>query len=1002
MNNKRFFWLMFFVALVAGLFLLPIQAGAAAQGGWLPFAKGAQPAQPTLALTGNRASQLSLTAEIPGAYIEEKTLLGQMHTALTGEGFVYGTVDGAPDVPVIRRDIEIPFSATVAINVTGYETRSTTLKELGLPDAFYPHQPSQPKCGEAVDPCAADAAIYGAQAFYPKALVEIINDYVMRGHRIITLEIHPVQYQALTGELKLYSQIMFDVELTGVAADPSPAQPYYESPAFQANLADTVLNYNLGRDIKGDKALNYLIITHDDYYTGLANFITLKQSQGFNVTVARLSVIGSTTTAIKAYITSQYQSSTPPDYVLLVGDTDKLPAFDFPDFSGMYTDLYYVTMDGGSDYVPDIYRGRFPVRSTAQLANMVSNAIAYNNASGEEAWVKKAAFLATDDGGNYTVAEGTHNYVISNYTLPRGYSGIFPANPQAGGDKLYAITNSATTANVVNAVNDHRAMIIYSGHGGSTSWAGPVFTQTNVRNIAAGVLAPYVAGHACVTADYSTAEAFSDTWVIQNGKGAVVYVGASNNSYWGEDDVLEKTMFTRLFSAPPATPPSIASMLYDGLSSVQTAYPSSAKYYWEEYNLFGDPATTIVLQTKAPDFTLSASTNPVNICATETAQSSILVAALNGFASPVTLSVNGLPSGATGVLDVNPVTPTASSQLTLQQNGTVPAGSYAFTVNGQAGALTHDLAMTLKLYTATAGSPALLTPADAATGQVAQPVFTWQAASQAASYTLQVATDAAFTSLVINQSGLTGTSYTPPTPLETRTVYYWRVKAINTCGESAFTPTYTFSTAAAPGDCDWGYEQVTLQQIDFESGAAGWLDASSGSYHWALTTVAAHSPTHSFFAADVATVSDQRLVTAAVDLPASADGLTFNFWTKFNFEGSTTSCYDGGVLEISTNGGSTWSQLPSSVMFTLPYTGTIYSSYSNPLGSMPGWCGAQADWVRSVVDLAAYAGQTVQLRFRLGSDFSVDEDGWYVDDASVKMCVPPTFTHSTYIPLISR
>ena len=44
---------------------------------------------------------------------------------------------------------------------------------------------------------------------------------------------------------------------------------------------------------------------------------------------------------------------------------------------------------------------------------------------------------------------------------------------------------------------------------------------------------------------------------------------------------------------------------------------------------------------------------------------------------------------------------------------------------------------------------------------------------------------------------------------------------------------------------------------------------------------------------------------------------------------------------------------------------------------------AQLTWQQKSVDLAAYAGQTVRLAWRYGSDSAVNEDGWYVDDLAL-------------------
>ena len=64
---------------------------------------------------------------------------------------------------------------------------------------------------------------------------------------------------------------------------------------------------------------------------------------------------------------------------------------------------------------------------------------------------------------------------------------------------------------------------------------------------------------------------------------------------------------------------------------------------------------------------------------------------------------------------------------------------------------------------------------------------------------------------------------------------------------------------------------------------------------------------------------------------------------------------------------------------------------SNPLGGRDAWCGDPQPYLNSIVDVSAYAGQTVQFRFRLGTDSSVGRpDGWNIDDVVVQSCEVPT------------
>jgi len=92
--------------------------------------------------------------------------------------------------------------------------------------------------------------------------------------------------------------------------------------------------------------------------------------------------------------------------------------------------------------------------------------------------------------------------------------------------------------------------------------------------------------------------------------------------------------------------------------------------------------------------------------------------------------------------------------------------------------------------------PTLLTPDNEATGVSITPTLTWNAAAYAESYAIQVAQHSGFmTSIAVNTT-TTATSFTTP-ELNANTVYYWRVKSINTNAESAWSDVRSFRTNAS-------------------------------------------------------------------------------------------------------------------------------------------------------------------------------------------------------------
>jgi hypothetical protein len=92
--------------------------------------------------------------------------------------------------------------------------------------------------------------------------------------------------------------------------------------------------------------------------------------------------------------------------------------------------------------------------------------------------------------------------------------------------------------------------------------------------------------------------------------------------------------------------------------------------------------------------------------------------------------------------------------------------------------------------------PTLASPDSGATDIPTSTTLTWNSSLSATSYGLQVATDAGFSSLAVNLSGLTSTSRSV-SGLSNNTLYYWRVNASNGSGTSAYSAVRTFTTIIA-------------------------------------------------------------------------------------------------------------------------------------------------------------------------------------------------------------
>ena len=396
---------------------------------------------------------------------------------------------------------------------------------------------------------------------------------------------------------------------------------------------------------------------------------------------------------------------------------------------------------------------------------------------------------------------------------------------------------------------------------------------------------------------------------------------------------------------------------------------------------FAIPAFCQGVNVTPPSQTICAGTNAVyNVIPGSDFTTSVTLSALN---NPVPTSIDFTP---------NPVAVGQASVLTVGNTAAVTAADYPITIIGTEGPLTRTFEANLTVVAAVPGVATLSAPADEALNQQLQPTFSWSAVPNTVDYLLEVATDAGFSSLVYTTTEET-TSHDLPVNLEGGTQYFWRVSGNNVCGAGGSSATFSFTTLNTTAVCPAGTSPVVAYETDFESGATDWTSSGTGNT-WTLSGARPNSGSTSWFAVDTETLSDQRLVSPPIIIPdLSQAPLTLEFanYQAFETPNNDGRCWDAAILEVSTNGGSSWNQVPNTALITDPYDALIWNEQpgNNPLGPVMAWCPnpPPQEYLNSIVDLTAYANQTVNFRWRLGTDSAAGNEGWYVDDVKVQSCV---------------
>ncbi len=228
-------------------------------------------------------------------------------------------------------------------------------------------------------------------------------------------------------------------------------------------------------------------------------------------------------------------------------------------------------------------------------------------------------------------------------------------------------------------------------------------------------------------------------------------------------------------------------------------------------NIFFDISNQNFTITAAPSATFSLEIPQQNVfaCAPDNAVIDIKLNSIGGFNSPVNLSLNNLPAGLNSAFGQNPLTPTASTTLTLSNTNAVNSGIYDVGIVATFGSTTRTIPIKLEIVGNNLGNSVLQAPLNNATGVSIRPLFSWTALPAVQNYQIKIATDENFTAIV-REINLSSNSFQLNTDLSPLTRYYWRVSATNICGQNSQSETFSFVTFAV--ECEQ-YQATNLPII---------------------------------------------------------------------------------------------------------------------------------------------------------------------------------------------
>jgi len=532
-------------------------------------------------------------------------------------GHISTSESGKPELPVLSRLISVPEGSVCNVRISDVRTSRIKPESKKIEGLLLPAQESESKSLQQRKPeFKIDKELYASRRIIPSDTVRIESVGTVRGKNLSTLYILPVRYNPRANVLEVITSMKIEITFSSPENIRSKSLSP-ESSLFEQQLSKSVLNYNPEEVVPGfsDQPVRMIIMTDTAFRKELEPFIRWKTQKGFKVqTLYRgTGLAGNTYAQLQDTLAKIYKASSetvpPPEYLLIIGDITKVPSHGS---SSNYSDMYYGEFDGNGDYIPEMYVGRLPVADTAELKSVVSKLIQYEKF--EYADTNKFYYNAIGasglDAGNATYMNGQIKYLVSNYLTSSFNINAKPFYYYSNLDKALA----ARKDSIINLINKGTSFINYTGHGDAVSWLHLDFKMDTAKFKNKNMY-PLVISNACLTGRFYNKESLGTKMFTSSDKGAIGFIGCSQDSYWNEDyywavglgsisgnPTYEGTglgAFDRLFHthSEPASDwyYTMGQIVFAGNLAVLSSTSSYRKYYWEYYNLIGDPSVVPII-----------------------------------------------------------------------------------------------------------------------------------------------------------------------------------------------------------------------------------------------------------------------------------------------------------------------------------------------------------------------------------------------------------------------
>lgn len=540
---------------------------------------------PAFRVIDKGSNSLIIDFQLPAYEFSTETLGAQSYQRILLPQSGQSGEAGKPELPYLSTRIAIP--ATGRVQISARNVQQSMLSGFNA----YPWQDDrETDSPKGID---FDSAFYSSNMEYPATSIMYSEPEIIRGMRVITLQVMPFSYNPGSKELSIRHSMQLEINFVGgKGANELSGEPLQISSAFAPLLASSVLNFE---DYRGAIVAGIpprILIIHGAYtntlfQSTLDEFVLWKRQKGANVDVANFAA-GVSNTTVKQYIQTRYNSAaTRPDYIIIMGDTDGV--IPIPTWTETYSsyggegDYPYTHLDG-TDTLGDCFIGRISALTVDELRIILSKTYLYekNMDMSTASWLNR--FLLVGDWD----PSGISTTYISKYIK----ESALDVNPDYTFTELYGASPAPASINA--ALQQGVGFYNYRGWLGMSSW-NPSSSAANGYKIPHAVI--ITCGTGTFEGTTSTTETYTRLGTESSPQGAVTAIGMSTTgTHTSYNNTLNGGIFAGILTQGMRT---MGEALLHGKLYLYQIYgithTAGANYSAHWCNLMGDPTMEVFI-----------------------------------------------------------------------------------------------------------------------------------------------------------------------------------------------------------------------------------------------------------------------------------------------------------------------------------------------------------------------------------------------------------------------